>query len=157
MCTDRHEELADEALRRPVRQPDLAAALADADQLGGSALLVGREHDPEGGDHHVETLAGERQAFGVGLAEREGEPFGLGPFSGAVEQRRHVVGRGHVAPAPRGGGTGLGLPLKRDSHSSTLSTALAKYGPLLVSGLAQLGNVSRALLARQHLRLNGAL
>src|SRR5262249_27639137 len=42
------EDLADESLRRPVGETHPAAALAHADELGGGALLVGREHDAEG-------------------------------------------------------------------------------------------------------------
>ena len=102
MLADSLEELADEAVRRPVGQADLAAVLADADQFGGGAILVGREHDAEGRDDNVETRVGEGQRFGVGLAEFDVEPFGRGALAGALEQCRHVVGGDHVAPTACG-------------------------------------------------------
>ena len=40
MLADGLEELADEALRRPIGETDLPAVLADANQLGGGTLLV---------------------------------------------------------------------------------------------------------------------
>ena len=50
----------------------------------------------------VEGVVLKRQRLRVGLAELDVEPLGVGALAGAVEQRRHVVGRGHVAPAARG-------------------------------------------------------
>jgi hypothetical protein len=94
------EELADEALGRPVGKADLAAALADADHLGRGAVLVGGEHHPEGGDHHVEAAVRERQRS-VGLRNRW-EPLGRGAFAGTLEERGHVVGGDHVAPTTGG-------------------------------------------------------
>ena len=85
-------------LASPILPPRLQTRM----QLGGGAVLVGREHHAEGRDHHVEAAIRERQRFRVGLAELDVEPFGGGAFAGALEQRGHVVGRDHVAPAPRG-------------------------------------------------------
>ena len=86
-------------LARPILPP----CLQTRSSLGRGAILVGREHHPEGRDDDVETGVGERQRFGVGLAELDGEPFGVGAFAGAIEQRGHVVSGDHLAPAPRGG------------------------------------------------------
>ena len=69
VLADGLEQLADEAVRRPVGEADLAAGLADAQQLGRGAVLVGREHHAEGRDDDVEAAVRERQRFGVGLAE----------------------------------------------------------------------------------------
>ena len=101
VLAERLEHLADEALRRPIGQPDLAARLADAQQLGRGLVLVGREHHAEGRDDHIKACVGERQRLGIGLAEFDGQPLGGGALAAALEQRRHVVGRGHVAPAAR--------------------------------------------------------
>ncbi len=103
VLADGLEELPDEAFGRPVGKADPAAALADANQLGRGAVLVGGEHHPEGRDDRVEALVRERQRFRVGLAELDVEPFGRGALAGALEQRRHVVGGDHVAPATGGG------------------------------------------------------
>src|SRR5215208_533223 len=74
VLADRLEELADEAFRRPVGEPDLAAGLGDANELAGGALLIGGEHYSEGGDHDVEALVAEWQGLRVGLAECNVEP-----------------------------------------------------------------------------------
>ena len=50
---------------RPAREADLAAALAHANELGCGALVVGREHHPEGGHHDVEALVVKRQANAI--------------------------------------------------------------------------------------------
>ena len=103
MLAERLEQAADVAVGRPVGEPDLAARLADAEQFGGGLVLVGGEHHAEGRNHDVEARRRERQRLGVGLAENDVEPLGLGALAAALEQRRHVVGRGHVAPAARRG------------------------------------------------------
>ena len=100
---DRLEQLPDEAVRRPVGEADLAAGLADAQQLGRGLVLVGREHHAEGRDHRVEAAVGERQRLGVGLLEFDRQAFGLRARAAALEQSWHIVGRDDVAPAPRRG------------------------------------------------------
>ena len=84
-------------------RPILPPGLHDADQLGGGAVLIGREHDAEGRDDDVEAGIGKGQGLGIGLAEFDIEPFGRGPLAPALEQRRHIVGRDDLAPAPRRG------------------------------------------------------
>ena len=84
-------------LARPILPP----RLADAQQLGRRLVLVGREHDAEGRDDRVKAAVGKRQRLGVGFAELDVQPFGRGAFAAAFEQRRHVIGRGHLAPAAR--------------------------------------------------------
>ena len=79
-------------------------------ELGGGAVLVGREHHAEGRDDDVEARVRERQRFGVGLAEcRCSSRSALGAFARAVEQRRHIVGGDHLAPAARGGERGVAV------------------------------------------------
>ena len=75
---DQLEELADEALGRPVGEPDPAARAHDAQQLGRGALLVRREHHAEGREHDVERRVGERELLGVGDLEGDRQPVGLG-------------------------------------------------------------------------------
>jgi len=99
---ERLEHLADEALRRPVGQSDLAACLADAHQFGGGSILIRREHHAEGGNDHVEARVRKWKRLGIGLAEVDGERLGRGALTAALEQGRHIVGRGDVAPAARG-------------------------------------------------------
>jgi hypothetical protein len=48
---------------------------------------------------NLEALVRERQRLRVGLAKGDVQPFRVSSFFGAVEQRGHVVGRRHVAPA----------------------------------------------------------
>ena len=86
-------------LARPILPPRLHTRTS----LGSGAVLVGREHHPEGGDDDVEAGVGKRQRLRIGLAELDAEPVGVGALAGALEQGRHVVGRDHLAPAPRGG------------------------------------------------------
>ena len=138
VLADGLEQLADEALRRPVGEADLAAALADASQLGRGAVLVGREHHAEGRDDDVEAAVGKRQRLRVGLAELDVEPLGLGALAGALEQRGHVVGGDHVAPAPRGGEGGVAvaggdvehlLPERRSRASHSSSPTICRVVP----------------------------
>ena len=98
---ERLEDLSDKTFRRPVRQADLALGLADPHQLGGRAVLVRREHDAEGGEHRVEAVVIERQIFRVGFPEFDLHAFRRGARLAALQQRRHVVGRGDVTPPPR--------------------------------------------------------
>ena len=60
---------------RPVGQADPPARLADPRHFRRGLLLVGREHDAEGGQHDVEARVGERQVLGVRLLETS--PAGL--------------------------------------------------------------------------------
>ncbi len=86
-------------LARPILPPGLQTR----DELRGGTLLIGREHHAEGRDDDVEARIRERQLLRIGLAEIDDEPLGIGALAGALEQRRHVVGRDHLAPAPRRG------------------------------------------------------
>jgi hypothetical protein len=62
--------------RRPVCQTDLAARLADPQQLGGGLIVIGREHHAKGRDDRVGGAVGERQRLGIGLPEFNGQAFG---------------------------------------------------------------------------------
>jgi hypothetical protein len=94
--------LPDEPLGRPVRHANLAATAAHAQEFGRGLVLIGSEHHTEGRDDNVEAIVGKRQRFGIRLAELDFEAVGRCALAAAIEQRPHVVGRGHVAPAARG-------------------------------------------------------
>jgi hypothetical protein len=96
------EKLADEAFGRPVGKADFSAVFADADEFRGGAILVGREHHTEGRHNNVKPGVGERQCFGIRLAEFDIEPFGLGALECALKQGRHIVVGDHVEPRPGG-------------------------------------------------------
>jgi hypothetical protein len=70
--------------------------------LAKCATVVRDVLDDVQGRHDVEAVVGERQRLGVGLAEADGKSIGRGALARALEQRRHVVGGDHVAPATRG-------------------------------------------------------
>src|SRR5215207_2812771 len=134
VLADRLEELADEAFGRPVGEPDLAAGLGDANELAGGALLIGGEHYSEGGDHDVEALVSEWQGLRVGLAECNVEPVCPGALAGALQQCRHVVGRGDVAPAPRGGEGGVAVA-GCDIEHALAGTKVERFAKLLADDL----------------------
>jgi hypothetical protein len=90
--------LADKAFRRPVGEADLASAPANAKQLRRSLVLVGREHDAEGGDDHIEAGVGEGQRLGVRFLELDRKALGAGADAPTLEEARHVVRRDHIAP-----------------------------------------------------------
>jgi hypothetical protein len=90
--------------------------LADADEFRGGAILVGREHHAEGRHDNVELGVGEWQCFGIGLAEFDSEPFGLGAFACALKEGRHIVGGDHVAPAAGGGERGVAVASGHVEH-----------------------------------------
>jgi hypothetical protein len=99
---ERLEQLADEAFRGPVGEADAAARSADANKFRCGALLVGREHHPKGRDHDVEASVGKRQRFRISLLELDRKPVGRRARAAALQQRRYVIRRDHIAPAPRG-------------------------------------------------------
>ena len=88
------EQPADQALGRPVDEPDRAAGATHAHQLVGHDLVVRGELHAEHGEH----------AFERGVAERERLDVALEPVhvdlarapAGDVKERRHEVETGHV-------------------------------------------------------------
>ena len=104
--TERLEHLADETVGRPVGETYFALRLADAQQFGGGLVLVRGEHHAEGREHDVELVGLEREFLGVGLHEFDVPAVGRGAGLAALQEIGHVVGRDHVAPAPRGGERG---------------------------------------------------
>ena len=83
------EELADEAVGRPVDQPDPPVRAADAGQLARGDLVPRRELHAEHRQHDVERRVGERQRLGVTLHPLDvdtGEP-------GAPPRRVEQLGR----------------------------------------------------------------
>ena len=103
VCAEGLEQMADEAVRRPVGEADLSARAADARQFVGGPLLIRREHDAEGRQNDVEAGVREGQRFGVGLPERDRQAVGLGTLPAALEQRADIVGRHDVAESAGGG------------------------------------------------------
>src|SRR5262245_4943604 len=85
MLADGLEQTANEALRRPACEADLAAAPADTEQLRRGLLVIGREHDAKRGKHDVKAGIGERQVLRVRQLERNGQALGLGALAASVE------------------------------------------------------------------------
>ena len=145
VAADGLEHLADEALGRPARQPDAPAGAHHAQQLGGGLRLIRREHHADGRKRHVEVGVGKGQRFGVGLAKRHLQALGGGTLAPTLEQRAHVVGRGDVGKAPRGGQRGVAVAgghvqhLAAGAHIDGLAQVLAHD----LQGGAQNGVVAR--------------
>src|SRR2546425_521684 len=99
---DGFEYLADEALRRPVGEADLAARTADAEELARRLLLIWRKHDAEGGKDDIEAGIREGKRFRIGLLERNGQAVGCRTYAPAVEQRGDIVRRHDVGEAAGG-------------------------------------------------------
>ncbi len=97
------EQIADEAVRRPVGHADLAAWTADADELARGLHLVRREHDAEGRKHDIEAVVREGKRFRIGFLEGDRQAVGFGTFAAALEQRADVVRRHDVGEAAGGG------------------------------------------------------
>ena len=57
----------------------------------------------------VEGRVAERQGFRIRFLELDRQAFGRGARAAALEQRRHVVGGGHLAPAARRGERGVAV------------------------------------------------
>jgi hypothetical protein len=110
VLADGLEDLADEALRRPVRHGDATTGAADAKHLGGDAGGVRREHAAEGREHGVEDAVVEGQRLGVRLEEGDAAQALRGcALAAALEELGNVVGRGDVAPAARRGERGVAV------------------------------------------------
>jgi len=54
VLADSTQHVAHIAVWNPVGKPDLTSGLADSEKLPGGPLLVGGEHHPHRGEHHVE-------------------------------------------------------------------------------------------------------
>jgi hypothetical protein len=128
---DRHEHLADAAVRRPVRHPDPAAGLAHPQQLRRSLGLVGGEHRAEDRHHHVELPVREGQVGGVGLDELDLETIGGGSLAAALEQRRDEVGADHAAPRAPGRGDRAVAAAAGDVEHLLVGHEVERFGQLL--------------------------
>ena len=117
-------------LARPIFPP----RLADAEQLGCGLVLVGREHHAEGRDDHIEAGVRERERLGVRLAEIDGQTLGCGTLASALEQRRHIIGRGHFAPAARSGKRHIPVP-RRDVEHLAAGAKVERLAQLLADDL----------------------
>ena len=103
------EQLADQALGRPVDEPDAPAGTADARQLVRDDLMARGELDAEGGDHAIEDVVLERDLLGVSLDPVDGDVVGDGARPRRVEQLGREVepddrcarGRGADREVPR--------------------------------------------------------
>ena len=80
---------------RPIRPP----GLQHTQHLARRALVIRREHHAEGGQHDVEAAVVERQCLGIGHLKLHGQIFRTRALAPFVQQRRHIVGRGHVGEA----------------------------------------------------------
>ena len=94
------EHLADEPVRGPGREADLAAGAADACELGRRLAMVRREHRAEDGKDGVEALVRKRDRFRVALEQLDRHSLRLGADAAALEQCRDVVDADDVAAAP---------------------------------------------------------
>ena len=93
MLADGPEQLADEAVRRPVGEPDASTLPADACEFRCRLFLVGREHDAECGQHGVEAAVGKRQRFGIGLLKGDVQSLGVGTLPGTLKSGRMLSNR----------------------------------------------------------------
>ncbi len=100
-------------LARPIRPPGVQTR----SELARRLLLVRREHHAEGGQHGVERAVGEGQLLGVGFLKRDEVPFGVRAPAARFEQRRDVVGGGHVAPPTRSGERGIAVARRNVEHA----------------------------------------
>ena len=110
VLADGLEQLADEALGRPVGHADLAARPAHAQQLAAARCGLGANMQPKVETHGVEAAVVERQRLDVGFAEVDVAAARRRRVRGrASSSARHVVGGGHLAPAARGGERGVAV------------------------------------------------
>ncbi len=66
-------------------------------------LLIGREHDAEGGKHDVEARRHEGEILRIRFLEGDGEAVGLGALAAALQKRPDIVGRHDLGEAAGGG------------------------------------------------------
>ena len=92
MLPHRAEQLANEAIRRPVGHADAACRTADPEQFLGGLILVRREHHAEGGQDHVEGVGLERQGLGIGRLESDRQAVRFCPRPAALQKCRNIVG-----------------------------------------------------------------
>jgi hypothetical protein len=96
------KDVAYGARGRPVRHSDRAAGPANAQQLIGGALLIGREHRPEAGEHNIERAILEREVLSVALNPLDLQALGLRTLLCARQERSNEVTAGRrCAPARR--------------------------------------------------------
>ena len=74
VLAERLEQLADEAVRRPVGEADLAAGRQTRSSSAAALSWFGVNITPKVETHDVELRIGERQRLGVGLLELDREP-----------------------------------------------------------------------------------
>ena len=88
MAAEQLEEVGGQALGREVDHPDRAARPADAHELVGDRLVIGREDRAERGGDDVELAVAERQRLGVALDPLELYPAGARPRAGPHRSSR---------------------------------------------------------------------
>jgi hypothetical protein len=101
--SDHFEHPADERIRSPNRQRDLASRLGHPEHLGRAGLLIGREHHPDDGGAPVELPVREGECLGIAFDQPDGQTFGLRssrarPSSDGKRSRAQPYG---TPPAPR--------------------------------------------------------
>jgi hypothetical protein len=110
---DGAEHVAHVAVRKPVGQPNLASGFADPEQLLCRLLLVGGEHHPHRGEHHVERSVGVGQVLRVPYVEGDIETLGRRTFLCLLDEVRDVVYAVRLAETA-GGGDGSVAAAGRD-------------------------------------------
>ena len=99
-------------LARPIGRPAARRAAARPRRC----VLVGREHHAEGRDRDVEAPSANGSASASAARNVDRQALGLGARAAALEQRRHVVGRGDVAEAARRGERGVAVAGRDVQH-----------------------------------------
>ena len=92
-------------LARPILPPERQTRSSSAAALSWFGVNI----TPKVETTTSKLAIGERQRLGVGLLEFDRQPSASARARAALEQRRHVVGRGDVAPAARGGERGVAV------------------------------------------------
>src|SRR6516165_4066694 len=85
------EHLSDETFRGPIREPNLSARLADAQEFGSGFGLVRCEHDAKSREDYVEGSVFERKALGVCLHEFDRKPVCGRTRTPTFKQCRDIV------------------------------------------------------------------
>jgi hypothetical protein len=162
------EEVAHHALGRPVDRADSPAGTANAQELVGHRPVVGGEHYPNRGGHHVELVVIEGEGLGVrlyplqiqspcsrfaaaGFQQRGGEDRGDDSRRGLGRGDRHGPrARRHLEHAlvrryPAGGGQ-LGAEIPDQLSGDLVVIAQRSHGAVI--GLARLSLAHPVLLYR---------
>ena len=120
-----------EAAGAPVRHHDLAAGLADADELVGCLVVLGDERRPERRQHAVEAVVLVGQRLGVALDPVDLDPGLAGTAARGFEQLGGDVEADDVGARRRGADRALPVPVATSSTRmpAAIETAPATAAP----------------------------